>query len=625
MKSRWFLQIPLRRQLVIFLAIAVILATSVFAFFNNRLQRTVLEEEYENSTQAQLEAVRLGLEIGLEEENYASINTVINWAIENENLRFVIVTDSEEAVIASYPPEDSLTLQFVSGITEEISDSDSLFIKKGAWNSLLTGEGFIYMGFSTSYLKDIQNSMIRNLLTVLFFIVIASSLASVFLASSITQPLEELEKVTLKIADNDLDIRADEVNGSPEIRVVASSFNSMINQLLDTQEQRMSELDSFNKSLEEKNHSLTEALTTLEKQSELIKKEKERTEVALEELKEAQVQLVKSEKMASLGQLVAGIAHEVNTPVGAILSAIDEVERDYSVMLDYLIKIGHELSDEQKKQYKEACLFIITNRKDFSTIEIREEAKNIEKELSDENVNNSRYTSKILAQVGFTSKDIKDSIPLLKIALGGQIVESFHLLGMSQIHVRDIQIAISRIANLVKALKSYSHLDTHTLSETDLKEDINNTLIILHNKIKRAITVHKEYEDIPRIKCYPDMLNQVWTNLIHNAIQSMKGQGIITLRIKRHDKKNIRVEVEDNGPGIPDAIRDKIFEPYFTTRMKGEGTGLGLSISQEIVEEHKGRIEVESVPGKTCFKVLLPITADIKNQLKDVKEKVDHE
>ena len=625
MKSRLFLQIPLRRQLVVFLAIAVILATSVFAFFNNRLQRTILEEEYENSTQAQLEAVRLGLEIGLEEENFGSINTVINWAIENENLRFIMVTDSEETVIASYPPEDSLSLQFVSGITENISDSDTLFIKKGSWSSLLTGEGLIYMGFSTSYLKVIQNSMIKNLFTVLFFIVLASAIASLFLATSITQPLEELEKVTIKLADEDLNVRADEVNGSPEIRVVASSFNSMIDKLLNTQEQRMSELDSFNKSLEEKNYSLTEALETLEEQSKLIQKEKEKTELALEELKEAQVQLVKSEKMASLGQLVAGIAHEVNTPVGAILSAIDEVERDYSVMLGYLIKIGHELSDEQKKLYKEACLFIITNRKDYSTAEIREEAKSLEKELSHENINNSRSISKILAQVGFTSNDIQGFIPLLKVGLGEQIIESFHLLGMSQIHVRDIQIAISRIANLVKALKSYSHLDTHTLSETDLQEDINNTLIILHNKIKRAITVHKEFEDIPKIKCYPDMLNQVWTNLIHNAIQSMKGEGIITLRLKRHNKKKICVEVEDNGPGIPDEIRDKIFEPYFTTRMKGEGTGLGLSISQDIIEEHKGSIEVESVPGKTCFKVLLPIAADMKNQLKDIKEKVTYE
>ncbi len=617
-----FIQVPLRRQLVSFLAIAVVMATLTFAFFNNRMQKNILEKEYNNSTQAQLEAVRLGLEIGLKEENFESINTVINWAIQNDNLRFVLVTDQDESIIAAYPPEDVLDLTYVQKITEDISGSDTIFVKKGEWTSELTGDGTIYMGFSTSYLDELQNSMIKNLFTILFFVVIATTIASVLLASSITHPLEELEKVTKKVAGNELDIRADEVNGSPEIRVVASSFNLMLNQLLETQEQRVAELDSFNKSLEEKNENLVEALDTLETQSKVIKKEKEKTEQALEELKRTQVQLIQSEKMASLGQLVAGIAHEVNTPVGAILSAIHEVENDYAAMLDYLIKIGFKLPQDLKEEYQKACLFIITNRKDYSTVEIREGARLIQTELEKTGVKNIRHNSKILSQIGYKPEDIPEVLPLLRTDISDRIVDSFHLLGMSQIHVRDIQIAISRIANLVKALRSYSHLDTHTLSETSLEEDLNNTLIILHNKIKRAITVKKEFEKIPKVKCFPDMLNQVWTNLIHNSIQSMKGEGTITLRLKKVDDKTVCVEVEDNGPGIPEDIKGRIFEPYFTTRLKGEGTGLGLSISQEIVNEHKGSIEVSSKPGNTCFSVYLPILSEIKNGSKISEEGV---
>ena len=198
------------------------------------------------------------------------------------------------------------------------------------------------------------------------------------------------------------------------------------------------------------------------------------------------------------------------------------------------------------------------------------------------------------------------------------VINSFHNIGMSQIHVRDIRIAISRIIQLVKALKTYSRIDNETESFTCLKDDLENTLIILHNKTKRAITIHKEFEKVPKIKCYPGRLNQVWTNLIHNSIQAMNGSGTITIRLKNIDEHWVSVEVEDSGPGIPDEVLPHIFDPYFTTNAKGEGTGLGLSISKEIINEHSGEIEVDTEPGKTCFKVKIPVikpsnTADKDN------------
>ncbi|MBE9563212.1 MAG: HAMP domain-containing histidine kinase, partial [Proteobacteria bacterium] len=185
------------------------------------------------------------------------------------------------------------------------------------------------------------------------------------------------------------------------------------------------------------------------------------------------------------------------------------------------------------------------------------------------------------------------------------IQHSLRQFGTSQIHVRDIKIAIDRIAKIVKALKHYSHIDDSNLTLTSLQEDLDNTLIILHNQLKHGVIVHKKYDDIPPFRCYADLLNQVWTNLIYNSVQAMNAQGEIFVRLKKINDKII-VEIEDNGPGIPEDVMPKIFESNFTTKSKGEGTGLGLSICQELIQKHQGKIEVDSKPGRTCFKVILP-------------------
>lgn len=199
-------------------------------------------------------------------------------------------------------------------------------------------------------------------------------------------------------------------------------------------------------------------------------------------------------------------------------------------------------------------------------------------------------------------------IDLLKSPLGEEIHTSLFKFGMSQIHVRDIKIAIGRIVNLVKALKLYSHAGQDEIMMTDLRQDFENTLTILHNRLKRGVAIHKEFEDIPQVKCYADQLNQVWTNLINNAIEAMAGVGEIWIRIRNYDQDTVEVQIEDNGPGISPVNLDKIFEAYFTTKPKGEGTGLGLSISKEIIEKHHGTLTVKSRPGQTVFTVRLPIT-----------------
>jgi len=168
--------------------------------------------------------------------------------------------------------------------------------------------------------------------------------------------------------------------------------------------------------------------------------------------------------------------------------------------------------------------------------------------------------------------------------------------------------ATERLSQIVTAMKSYTYLDQAPLLEVDLHEGLESTLTILQHKLKQGVTVKREYsQNLPRIEAYASELNQVWTNIIDNAVDAMDGKGEIILRTYSEDQRVI-VEIIDNGPGILEYIRSRIFEPFFTTKPPGKGTGLGLHISHDIVaNRHHGQLKVESKPGETRFKVILPI------------------
>jgi signal transduction histidine kinase len=172
----------------------------------------------------------------------------------------------------------------------------------------------------------------------------------------------------------------------------------------------------------------------------------------------------------------------------------------------------------------------------------------------------------------------------------------------------EISQGAKRISAIVKALKSYSYLDQAPMQAVDLKAGIEDTLLILANKLRAGISLRREYADLPPIQAYGSELNQVWTNILDNAIDAMNGKGEITIRTKRDGNWAI-VEIEDNGPGIPPEIQTKVFDAFFTTKPVGSGTGLGLNISYNIViYKHRGDIKLASKPGQTIFSIHLPIT-----------------
>jgi len=172
--------------------------------------------------------------------------------------------------------------------------------------------------------------------------------------------------------------------------------------------------------------------------------------------------------------------------------------------------------------------------------------------------------------------------------------------------VSEIQQASQRISQIVQAMKSYTYLDQARLLEVDIHEGLESTLVIMQHKLKRGVTVHREYSpDLPRIEAYASELNQVWTNIIDNAIDAMDGKGEIILRTSYREPW-VWVEIIDNGPGIPGEVLSKIFSPFFTTKAVGKGTGLGLNTSYNIIHKHGGDIKVASQPGETRFEVRLP-------------------
>ena len=191
-------------------------------------------------------------------------------------------------------------------------------------------------------------------------------------------------------------------------------------------------------------------------------------------------------------------------------------------------------------------------------------------------------------------------------SLGPELTRFATLLEMDRIS-DELENSTARISDLVKAIKEYSYMDQAAMQEVDLTKSLETTLTIMHHKLKRGITVTREYaSDVPKVMAYGSELNQVWTNLIDNAADAMKESGKLSIRTAL-DNEYVLVEIRDTGPGIPDEIQSRIFDPFFTTKGVGDGTGLGLDIAYRIIKKIKGLIAVKSVPGDTRFEVRIPI------------------
>ncbi len=344
-------------------------------------------------------------------------------------------------------------------------------------------------------------------------------------------------------------------------------------------------------------------------QKNLIEKNQE-LEITLDQLKTTQHQLIQSEKMAALGQLVAGIAHEINTPLGAIRSSIENITTFFNESLGQLPKIIHNLSPERQEDLLTLCQQSLQQEMSYSNKEKRQARRSLSRQLEADNIKNADSIADTLVDLGVLefSEFIRK---ILQTSEGEKTINLAYKITSVQKSAKTIKMATDRAAKVVFSLKTYARYDhSGKPIEANIIEGIETVLTLYQNYIKQGIEVIKNYPDtLPLIYCYPDELNQVWTNLIHNALQAMNYQG--TLKIDIHNEnQNLRVEMTDNGTGISPEIQSRIFEPFFTTKPAGQGSGLGLDIVQKIIEKHQGTIRVKSVSGETTFTVCLPILSE---------------
>ena len=373
-----------------------------------------------------------------------------------------------------------------------------------------------------SHMQDLNNAAKYFFAAVLLL----SLLISISVARGISKPLSDMKEIVSKIAKGDLSGRLDYTKYA-EINELVQSYNMMANAL-----QRL--------------------YSTLEIQVQDRTKE---LKAAYAELQSTQAMMVHSEKMKSLGELVAGIMHEINNPINFIYGNMTHLS-NYSNDLIQVIEEYTKYAESLKPEEKEAVQSLL-NEIDYD----------------------------------FLKTDLPDLI-------------------------KSCKEGADRAKNIIQDLKSFSRMEEAAISDVDIPHEIDMTLNILHNKIKNKAEIHKEYMDVlPKIEAFGGQLNQVFMNILDNAVGAIKETGDIWIRINPDEAhKNLIVEIEDNGAGMDADTVNKVFNPFFTTKPVGQGTGLGLSITYKIIKNHQGDIKCESELGKgTKFIITLPINIDREN------------
>ncbi|MCA1941468.1 MAG: HAMP domain-containing protein, partial [Caenispirillum bisanense] len=468
-----------------------------------------------------------------------------------------------------------------------------------------------YLGIAWS-LEAINRQLLTGILQQVGMSVAAAGLALVVLLTllrrTVARPVDQMAAAMAALADGNLDVEVPKVGRDDEIGRMATA------------------LAVFKDNAVER-HALTEAVRAqniqlkvekdnavrLAKQArtaaEDLRVAKERTERAMAELKAAQDHLVQSEKMAALGQLVAGIAHEINTPLGAVKSSIGSIGSNLRSLLGLLPALLRDLTPAEEELF----LALVaegtrTDRPQVTAREQRQMRKALTTRLETAAVGDPRTVADALVDMGLGERDVERFLPLLLGRNGRPALDAALRLAQMTQGTGTIASAADRAAKIVFALKTFSRFDPSAEMVTaSLRDGLDTVLTLYHNQIKHGVELVQDYQPVPPIPCRPDELNQVWTNLVHNALQAMDHKGRLTIRLFEADGRAV-VSIADTGCGIPDDIRDRIFEPFFTTKRAGEGSGLGLDIVRKIVERHGGTIEVFSQPGHgTTFTVRLPL------------------
>src|SRR5687767_14922444 len=317
------------------------------------------------------------------------------------------------------------------------------------------------------------------------------------------------------------------------------------------------------------------------------------------------------EKMAALGTTSAALAHELNNPAAAAQRSASQLRESQSRWLRLTHQIESAASQQGQTDWLDDFIQEATRRfgapAKLDALERIDLVDQMQTWLEANGVESAWELAPAIVNFGWEVESLEKLKGTLSPSLFGLTVPWLGLCCLMMGLLSEVLQTTERISQIVHAVKSYTYLDQAPLLEVDIHEGLESTLVIMQHKLKGGVTVKREYSpNLPRIEAFASELNQVWTNIIDNAIDAMNGKGEIKIKTYQEDNQVI-VEITDNGPGIPEEIQSRILEPFFTTKAPGQGTGLGLHISHDIVaNRHHGQLLVESRPGETKFKVVLP-------------------
>ncbi|HLO29770.1 MAG TPA: ATP-binding protein [Anaerolineales bacterium] len=321
--------------------------------------------------------------------------------------------------------------------------------------------------------------------------------------------------------------------------------------------------------------------------------------------------LHQQEKMAALGTMSAGLAHELNNPSAAAQRSASQLKEAQALWLRLTHQIERAALQEAQTDWLDNFMQEASHRLEsplkLEALEKIDLVDQLQAWLEASGIESAWELAPAMVNFGWNGELLEKLKSKLSPALFSLCIQWLGTGCLMSGLLSEVLQTTDRISQIVHAVKSYTYLDQAPLLEVDVHEGLENTLVIMQHKLKKGVTVKRQYSpNLPRIEAYASELNQVWTNIIDNAVDAMNGKGEIKIRTYEEDQRVI-VEISDNGPGIPEEIQSRIFEPFFTTKAPGHGTGLGLHISHDIIaNRHHGQLLVESKPGETKFRVILP-------------------